>query len=201
MSKETSGVRFAELYRETAETRVQVVLDLDGGTRRDVLTGIGFFDHMLHQLAFHGQFDLGLSVEGDLDVDDHHTVEDSGIMLGRAMAQALENSEPIVRYGSNMTPMDEALVMVSLDFSGRGILAFDAPFTRDKIGDLSTECVREFFRALATHGKITLHIKKLAGENDHHLCEAIFKGVGQAIFQATRKSERYGSTSTKGSRD
>ncbi len=194
-------MRFAEIYRETTETRVQVVLDLDGGTRRDVLTGIGFFDHMLHQLAFHGQFDLGLSVEGDLDVDDHHSVEDSGILLGQAFSQAIQNSDPIVRYGSNMTPMDEALVLVSLDFSGRGILAYDVPFTREKIGDLSTECIREFFRALSTHAKMTLHIKKLAGENDHHVSEAIFKGVGQAIFQATRRSERYGSTSTKGSRD
>src|SRR5277367_3490474 len=118
MSKEAPGVRYAEVYRETTETRIQVVLDLDGGTRRDILTGIGFFDHMLAQLAFHGQMDLGLSVEGDLEIDDHHTIEDAGIVLGQAIAQALDSSDPIARFGSNHTPMDEALVMAAIDFSG-----------------------------------------------------------------------------------
>lgn len=200
MSKGTPGVRYAEIYRESSETRIQVVLDLDGGTRRDITTGIAFFDHMLQQLAFHGQFDIGIAAEGDLSIDDHHTVEDVGMVLGQALTHAL-GDEAIERYGSNHTPMDEALALVALDVSGRGVLAFEVPWTREKIGDLSTECVREFFRALAMHGGITLHIRKIAGENDHHLCEAIFKGFGLALFQATRHTERRGPTSTKGRRD
>ncbi len=201
MSKEAPGVRYAEIYRETAETRIQVVLDLDGGTRRDISTGIGFFDHMLAQLAFHGQFDIGISAEGDLEIDDHHTVEDVGIVLGKALAQALDQSDPIVRYGNSITPMDESLVMVALDFSGRGGLFYDVEFTREMIGEMSTECVREFFRALASHAGITLHIRKIAGENNHHIAEAMFKGFGLAMHEATRRSERRGSSSTKGSRD
>ena len=201
MSKEAPGVRYAEIYRETAETRIQVVLDLDGGTRRDISTGIGFFDHMLAQLAFHGQFDIGISAEGDLEIDDHHTVEDVGIVLGKALAQALDQSDPIVRYGNSITPMDESLVMVALDFSGRGGLFYDVEFTREMIGEMSTECVREFFRALASQAGITLHIRKIAGENNHHIAEAMFKGFGLAMHEATRRSERRGSSSTKGSRD
>lgn len=201
MSKEAPGVRYAEVYRETAETRIQVVLDLDGGTRRDITTGIGFFDHMLTQLAFHSQMDLGISAEGDLQIDDHHTVEDVGIVLGKAFAQALDQSDAIERYGSTHTPMDEALVLVALDFSGRGGLFYDVEFTREKIGEMSTECVREFFRSLSSHGGITLHIRKIAGENNHHICEAIFKGVGMAIRQAVKRSERRGPPSTKGKRD
>ena len=201
MSKDAPGVRYAEIYRETAETRIQVVLDLDGGTRRDISTGIGFFDHMLMQLAFHGQFDIGISAEGDLHIDDHHTAEDVGIVLGKALSQALDHSDPIVRFGSAHAPMDESLVLVAVDFSGRGGLFYDVEFTREMLGELSTECVREFFRALATHAGITLHIRKITGENNHHICEAVFKGFGLAMHQATRRSERRGSTSTKGSRD
>lgn len=201
MSKGTPGVRFAEIYRETAETRVQVVLDIDGGTRRDITTGVGFFDHMLTLLAFHGQFDVGIQIDGDLHVDDHHSVEDCGIVLGQALRQALDQSDPIVRYGSNHTPMDEALALIALDISGRGILTYDVDFQREKIGELSTESIREFFRALSTHGGLTLHIKKISGENDHHIAEAIFKGFGRALFEATRKSDRRGSTSTKGKLD
>lgn len=201
MSKNPPGVRFAEIYRETAETRIQLVLDLDGGTRRDISTGIAFFDHMLSQMAFHGQFDVGISAEGDLEIDDHHTVEDVGIVLGKAFAQALDNSDPIERYSSNHTPMDEALVLFAVDISGRGMLTYDVPFKREHIGGLSTECVREFFRAFATHSGMTIHIRYVAGENEHHICEAIFKAFGRAIREATRKSERRGSTSTKGKRD
>lgn len=199
MSKSTPGVRYAEIYRETAETRIQIVLDLDGGTRRDISTGVGFFDHMLQQLAFYGQIDIGLSVEGDLHIDDHHTVEDVGIVLGQALNQALGN-ETVERYASNHTPMDEALALVAIDISGRGILGWEVPWKREKIGDLSTECVREFFRALSMHSGINMHIHKIAGENDHHVCEAIFKGFGRALYAASRPSERRG-VSTKGKRD
>lgn len=201
MSKAAPGVRYAEVYRETVETRVQVVLDLDGGTRQDISTGVGFFDHMLTQLAFHGHVDLGISVEGDLAIDDHHTVEDVGIVLGQAFRQALDEDQGINRYGECMTPMDEALILLALDISGRSGLFYDVEFRREKIGDLSTENVKEFLRAFTTHARVTLHVKKLAGENDHHVCEGIFKGLGRAIHQATLTKERRGSSSTKGSRD
>jgi imidazoleglycerol-phosphate dehydratase len=198
MSKGTPGVRFAELDRETKETRVNVVLDLDGGSRQDISTGIGFFDHMLELMAFHGLLDVGITAEGDLNVDDHHTVEDVGIVFGRAIRQCLVESEPIVRYADNHTPMDDALVMVALDVSGRGGLHCDVCFTREALGGLSTECVQEFFGAMATHGGITLHIRQIAGTNDHHICEAIFKGVGRALHAATRKADRRTVSSTKG---
>jgi imidazoleglycerol-phosphate dehydratase len=201
MSKEAPGVRYAEVERETKETRVQVVLDLDGGNRRDILTGIGFFDHMLMQLAFHGNVNVGISAEGDLEIDDHHTIEDVGIVFGQALSQALHSSEPIARYASNFTPMDEALVMVALDISGRGVLVFDVDFTRERVGDMATETVREFFRALTSHAGITLHIRKMSGLNDHHVIEAIFKGFGRALSEATQKIERRGGTSTKGKID
>lgn len=198
MSKGPTGVRYAELERETTETRVQVVLDLDGGSRQDVSTGIGFLDHMLTLFAFHGQVDLGVKAEGDLTVDDHHTVEDVGIVLGKAIQEACQASEGIQRYGSVHMPMDEALVLVAVDISGRGHLEYDARFRRDNIGSLSTECVKEFFRAVAMNAGITLHIRQIAGENDHHICEAIFKGFGRALRDATQASERKGAPSTKG---
>ena len=201
MSKGTPGVRYAEVERETNETRVRVVLDLDSGSRQDVSTGIGFFDHMLTLMAFHGRMNLGVQAEGDLEVDDHHTIEDVGIVLGRAIRQALAESDPIERYASTHTPMDEALSLVALDISGRGMLVFDAGFRRDRVGGMATENVREFFRALATNAGITLHIQKLAGDNDHHIAESIFKGVGRALCQATRRCERPHGTSTKGKID
>lgn len=199
MSKDAPGVRYAEIDRETSETHVRVVLDLDGGTRSDISTGIPFFDHMLTQLCFHGEIDFGVICEGDLGVDDHHTIEDVGIVTGQAIAEALR-SEQIRRYASNITPMDDALVMAVVDVSGRGGLFFDIPFTREKIGGMSTECVKEFFRALALHSGLTVHLRKVAGENDHHLCEAAFKGFGRALHEATQISERK-ITSTKGKRD
>lgn len=201
MSKNSPGVRYAELDRETSETHIQVVLDLDGGRRRDILTGLGFFDHMLELFAFHGQIDIGLGAEGDLEVDDHHTVEDTGIVLGKAIREALADGDAIVRYGCATIPMDEALVLVSLDIGGRGQLHWDVAFRRDKLGDLSTENIREFFRALTAHSGITLHVRKLAGDNDHHVCEAIFKAFGLSLHQATRATERRGPTSTKGKQD
>lgn len=201
MSKNSPGVRYAELDRETNETHIQVVMDLDGGSRRDILTGLGFFDHMLELFAFHGQIDIGLGAEGDLEVDDHHTVEDTGIVLGKGIREALAAGDPIVRYGTATIPMDESLVLTALDISGRGQLHWDVSFKREKIGDLSTENIREFFRALTAHAGITLHVRKLAGENDHHVCEAIFKGFGMALHQATRISERRNANSTKGKQD
>lgn len=191
-------MRFAEIDRETKETRVNVVLDLDGGTKQDIDTGIGFFNHMLTLLAFHGMLDLGVKAEGDLHVDDHHTVEDVGIVLGRAFRQSLVESDPVVRYGSNLTPMEDALVLVALDISGRGSLHYDLRFDREKLGEMSTECIQEFFHAFAFNAGINLHIKQMSGTNCHHLCEAAFKGVGRALNQATRKSERRQVSSTKG---
>jgi imidazoleglycerol-phosphate dehydratase len=201
MSKATPGVRYAEVERETRETRVQIVLDLDGGTRRDISTGVGFLDHMLTLFAFHGCVDVGIEAEGDLQVDDHHTVEDVGIVLGQAIREALEGGDSIERYGNASVPMDEALVLAAIDVSGRGQLFYDLKFRRDKLGDLSTENVREFFRAVAMHSGITLHLRMLAGENDHHICEAAFKAFGRALHQAVRATERRGPSSTKGKRD
>ncbi len=200
MSKAAPGVRYAEVERETKETRVTVVLDLDGGTRRDIATGIPFFDHMLAQLAFHGQLDVGISAEGDLDIEDHHTVEDVGIVLGQALAQALVSEDAVVRYASNHTVMDDALVLCALDLSGRPGLYWEAEFRRERLGSLSTENVHEFFKAFAMNAGITLHVRKIAGFNDHHVVEATFKAVGMALFAATRPVERRGSSSTKGKR-
>ncbi len=199
MSKSSPRVRYAEVDRETKETKVEVVVDLDGGQGRAVHTGLGFFDHMLHQLAFHGQLDLGLKATGDLHIDDHHLVEDVGIVLGEAFRQAISGSSPYVRYADTHSPMDDALILVAVDLSGRAHLGWDVPFTRDKVGELSTECVREFFQAFVNNAQVTLHVRKIAGYNDHHVIEAIFKGVGRVLHQATRFSDRKDVPSTKGS--
>lgn len=201
MSKGARGVRYAEVDRETSETRVHVVLDLDGGTKQDITTGIGFFDHMLELMAFHGRFDLGVEAEGDLGVDDHHTVEDVGIVLGKAFRSALTDTDPIARYGSGHTPMDEALVLTALDFSGRGHYFFEGAFKADRLGQMSTQAVPEFFKSLAAHAGLTLHHRVLAGVNDHHICEAMFKGFGLAINQATHVVDRRTPASTKGKLD
>lgn len=198
MSKGTPGVRYAEVERESKESRVRVVIDFDGGHHSDISTGIGFLDHMLSLLAFHGRFNVGVKAEGDLHVDDHHTVEDVAIVLGKAIRQALEESEPIRRYGDCMMVMDEALVAVALDISGRGHLTSTLKFRSDRLGTLSTQNVHEFFRALSLHSGITLHIHQLAGENDHHIAEAAFKGVGRALEVAITKVVGQQGTSTKG---
>lgn len=198
MSKSAPGVRYAEIERETNETKVRVVLDLDGGTRSDVATGIPFLDHMLHQVAFHGRIDLGVQCEGDLEIDDHHSVEDIGLVFGTAFAQAAEAGESIVRYASGHFPMDEALVLVAIDVCGRPTLVWDVPFTRDAIGALSLENVHEFFQAFVNKARISLHVKKIHGSNDHHICEAVFKGFGICLYRALQKSDRRGSPSTKG---
>lgn len=201
MSKQSPDVRYAEVERETKETRVQVVLDLDGGTRRDISTGIGFLDHMLSLMAFHGQFDLGVQADGDLAVDDHHTAEDVGIVLGKAIREALSGAESIERYGDCASVMDEALVLVAVDISGRGQLHYDARFSRELLGGLATENIREFFRALTSHAGVTLHIRQLAGDNDHHIAEAMFKGLGRAIRFAIQRTEARKGNSTKGRLD
>ncbi|MER3496181.1 MAG: imidazoleglycerol-phosphate dehydratase HisB [Armatimonadota bacterium] len=201
MSKAAPGVRYAECERETKETRVSVVLDLDGGHRRDIQTGIPFFDHMLTQLAFHGRMNIGVTAEGDLSVEDHHTVEDVGIVLGTALAQALESEDSIERYASSHVVMDDAMVLAALDISGRPGLWYDVPLQRDRLGGLSTENVHEFWRAFALNAGISLHVRKEAGTNDHHIVEATFKAVGRALRDAIVPLERnLGGSSTKGPR-
>ncbi|MFI5387688.1 MAG: imidazoleglycerol-phosphate dehydratase [Fimbriimonadales bacterium] len=201
MSKETPGVRYAEVERETSATRVQVVLDLDGGSRRDISTGIHFFDHMLSEMAFHGEIDVGVVAEGDLEVDDHHTAVDVGVVLGQAIASAIESDDSIMRFGSATVACEDALVMVAVDFRGQGSLYSDLTFERDRLGGLSSQSVNEFFRGLAIHGQVTLHIRKLAGSNDHHVCEAAFKALGFAIRDAIERTDRRRSSASKGTRD
>jgi len=198
VSKEAPGVRYAEVERETQDTRVRVVIDLDGARRATVDTGIGFFDHMLTQLAFHGSFDLGVSAEGDLHVDEHHTVEDVGICLGRAIRQALGDGIGINRYGSEIVPMDEALIRVAIDVSGRPHLVFAFDWNVDRLGGLGTQNIAEFFRATVNHGGMTVHAHKLEGTNDHHVCEALFKAFGRALRKATAKVDQHGTPSAKG---
>lgn len=203
MSKTSPGIRYAEFERETKETRVQVVLDLDGGTRSNISTGIGFFDHMLDLFAFHGGLNLGVQCEGDRHIDDHHSIEDVGIVLGKAIGHVLNDPTlKIRRYASNVTPMDEALILCAIDVSGRGFLSFNVPFTRERIGEMSTECVQEFFKSVAYHSGVTMHFVKQSGSNDHHVCEACFKAFGRALAEAATIVDRNsGPASTKGSLD
>ncbi len=185
--------------RETSETRVYVSVDLDGSGNAQISTGVGFFDHMLTQIARHGLIDLVISATGDLEVDEHHTVEDVGICLGKAVQQALGDMRGINRYGWAITPMDESLAMVAIDLSGRPLLEFHAQFQRERVGQLPTELVQEFFRAFASHAHATLHIRLLHSANDHHAIEAIFKGFAKALEMATRFHPRQsGAPSTKG---
>ncbi len=195
----TPGSRFGMCERETSETRIYVSVDLDGTGNAQIKTGVGFLDHMLTQVARHGVIDLVVDGAGDLHVDDHHTVEDTGICLGKAVNQALGDRQGIQRYGWAIVPMDEALAMVALDFSGRPSLHFEAQFRRDRVGDMSTELVSEFFRAFATHAHATLHIRLLQAQNDHHAVEALFKAFAKALEMATRFHPRHtGVPSTKG---
>ena len=194
-------MRQAHIERETGETDIAVEINLDGTGRYETATGVGFFDHMLDQLARHSLIDMKVSATGDLHVDDHHTVEDTGIALGQALALALGDKRGIRRYGSCLLPMDDALVRAALDLSGRPYLAWDVPFAAQKIGTFDTELVREFFQAVATHGGITLHVTALSGVNAHHLAEATFKAVAQALRAAVERDPRKGDDvpSTKGS--
>ncbi|MBR4445156.1 MAG: imidazoleglycerol-phosphate dehydratase HisB [Solobacterium sp.] len=176
--------REAQLTRTTKETDITASLALEGNGRADVSTGIGFFDHMLELFAFHSGFDLDLKAVGDLQVCDHHTIEDCGIVLGTLMKQCLGERRGITRYGSFRMPMDETLAVVDLDISGRPYLVFHCDFRREQIGAMSTEMVQEFLRAFAFAAGITLHVNVLYGENDHHKAEAIFKALARALKQA-----------------
>jgi imidazoleglycerol-phosphate dehydratase len=194
-------MRKAEVRRTTAETGITVRLDLDGTGARDCRTGVGFFDHMLDQLARHALIDLAVEAEGDLHIDDHHTVEDVGIAIGRALAEALGDKRGIRRYGACLLPMDEARVEAALDLSGRPFLVWDVPFTSPRIGTFDTELVREFFTALAMNAGMTLHVTRHAGANSHHVAESAFKAVARALREAVEIDPRGGGAvpSTKGS--
>ena len=183
-------MRQATIERNTAETKISVTVDLDGNGNYDNQTGVGFFDHMLDQLARHALIDLTVRAEGDLHIDDHHTVEDVGIALGRALAQALGDKRGIRRYGACLLPMDDALVRAALDLSGRPYLVWKVDFTAPKIGTFDTELVQEFFNALAMQGGITLHVEKLDGINSHHIAEAAFKAVARALREALETDPR-----------
>ena len=193
-------MRRAKITRETAETQIEVELDLDGSGRYDNRTGVGFFDHMLDQLARHSLIDLTVRARGDLHIDDHHTVEDTGIAIGQALAQALGDKRGIRRYGACILPMDDARVMAALDLSARPWLGWSLDLPTQKIGSFDTELVREFFQALATHGGITLHVEKQAGINSHHIVEAAFKAVARALREALETDPRKADAipSTKG---
>ena len=193
-------MRKAEVSRTTAETALSVRIDLDGTGRHDNQTGVGFFDHMLDQLARHALIDMEVRATGDRHVDDHHTVEDVGIALGRALAEALGDKRGIRRYGSCHLAMDEALVRAALDLSGRPFLVWKVAFPSPKIGSFDTELVREFFTALAMNARMTLNVGKLDGENAHHIAEAAFKAVAQALRGAVEPDPRMADSvpSTKG---
>ena len=175
-------MRQAHIQRNTKETRIDLTLNLDGTGEASVSTGIGFFDHMLINFARHGLFDLTLSVEGDLEVDTHHTIEDTGIVLGKAIKEAVGEKKGIVRYGSVILPMDEALVLCALDLCGRPYLVYDLTLTREFVGDLETEMIREFFHAVAYGAEMNLHVKQLSGVNNHHIIEGL-QGLCQGIGQ------------------
>jgi imidazoleglycerol-phosphate dehydratase len=194
------SMRKAIVGRQTKETKVKVSIDLDGTGESRIHTGIGFFDHMLTLLAKHGLFELEIESTGDLEVDGHHTVEDIGIVLGQAIAKAAGDKYGIRRYGQIYVPMDEALALVVLDFSGRPYMAFDAELGQGRVGELDVELVEEFLRALAMNAGITLHVRMLAGKNRHHMIEAIFKALGRAMAAALEIDPRVkGIPSSKGS--
>lgn len=177
-------MRNTEVVRKTAETDIKLKLELDGNGKSEIDTGCGFLDHMLTLLAAHGRFDLSVSCRGDVQVDYHHTAEDVGICLGRAFSEALGDKRGIERYGSAIIPMDEALLLVAVDFSGRDLLNFDVEIPSVKVGDFDTELVEEFWLAFVREAKCTLHLKKLAGKNSHHIIEGAFKAAARAMRAA-----------------
>ncbi len=192
-------MRSVEINRKTKETDINLYLNLDGSGESDIDTGVGFLDHMLTLFAKHGGFDLNITCKGDLEVDNHHSIEDIGIALGQAIASCLEDKNGITRYGCVFLPMDESLVQVTMDISGRSYLVFNCDFTREFVGDMETEMVEEFFRAVSDNSRITLHITCLYGKNSHHIIEAMFKGFGQCLKKAVKIDENIkGVLSTKG---
>ncbi len=192
--------RIAEINRNTKETDISVVLNLDGSGKSEISTGIGFFDHMLEGFSKHGFFDLNCKVDGDLHVDGHHTVEDAGIVLGQAIAKAVGDKKGICRYGSFILPMDDALALCAVDLCGRPYLNFDCTFQVERVGELDTELVREFFYAVSYSAGMNLHIKILDGHNAHHIIEAMFKAFAKALDAAVAYDSRITDVlSTKGS--
>ncbi|WP_242841964.1 imidazoleglycerol-phosphate dehydratase HisB [Lachnospira multipara] len=192
--------RRATIKRKTSETEISLFINLDGKGDAEVNTGIGFFDHMLKSFAKHGLFDLKLHAQGDLIVDCHHTIEDVGIVLGEAIREALGDKKQIKRYGNFYLPMDEALILCAIDLSNRPYLVFDADFKSDSVGYFDTQMVKEFFYAVSYSAKMNIHIKKMWGENDHHVIEAMFKAFAKALDEASSIDERITNIlSTKGS--
>jgi len=195
-----TDLRQATIARKTKETDISLTVNLDGDGESEIVTGVGFFDHMLTHIARHGLLHLTVKAAGDLHIDDHHTVEDVGIALGQALKEASGDKRGIVRYGNAIMPMDEALVSCALDWSGRGILVADFNFRSPKIGTFDTDLVHEFFRAAAANAGITLHFEQRRGDNAHHIAEAAFKAFGRAFDMAKRHDDRVkGIPSTKGS--
>ena len=195
-----SHMRSVQINRQTAETNVTLSLNLDGSGKADIHTGCGFLDHMLTLFAVHGCFDLCVQGVGDTQVDDHHTVEDIGICLGQALAQAIGDKKGIARYGSVILPMDEALILCAVDLSGRGLLSYQADIPTEKVGTFDTELAEEFFMALARTGEITLHIRQLSGTNSHHIIEGMFKAAARSLSAAVTIDQRRAGTvpSSKG---
>jgi imidazoleglycerol-phosphate dehydratase len=193
-------MRSAEIQRDTLETQVRVKLDLDGSGKSRLATGIGFFDHMLDQIARHGMVDLDIEAKGDLHIDAHHTVEDVGITLGQALAKAVGDKKGVRRYGHAYVPLDEALSRVVVDLSGRPGLVFEVPFVRGTVGEFDVDLVREFFQGMVNHAGITVHVDALRGDNAHHQAETVFKAFGRALRMAVEVDPRAsGIPSTKGS--
>lgn len=192
--------RIVTCERKTKETDISITLNLDGTGNNDIHTGIGFFDHMLDGFARHGLFDLTVRVNGDLDVDSHHTIEDTGIVLGNAILKAIGDKAGIKRFGDMILPMDETLALCAVDLSGRPYLCYDAEFTVPKIGDMDTEMVKEFFYAVSYSAGMNIHLKIMDGENNHHMAEALFKSFGKALDMATMDEPRIKEAwTTKGS--
>lgn len=193
--------RTAEIVRKTGETDIKLSLNLDGKGEAQIDTGIGFFDHMLNSFARHGFFNLDVKAVGDIIVDCHHTIEDTGIVLGQAIAKAVGDKQGIERFGSFILPMDDALVLCAIDLSGRPYLGFDMNFTTDRVGYMDTEMVKEFFYALSYSAGMNIHLKQISGKNNHHIIEAAFKAFAKSLDIATRINERLDGNilSTKGS--
>ena len=186
----TKPARTATINRKTGETDIAISLNIDGSGQARIDTGLGFFDHMLHALARHARFDLEVKARGDLHVDEHHTIEDVGIVLGRTLAACLGDRTGITRMGHAIVPMDEALALVAVDFGGRGYFVFDGLFSSDRIGQVGTSLIPHFFESLAHEGRLNLHARLMAGIDDHHRAEALFKALARALDMATRLDGR-----------